>query len=400
MYTVKNSAKYLSEMHDFVLAYARQKINWVPNLVARKSESVDNYNNPDNDPRGKWTTNAIQARNYYSLGQYEITSPNGKVFSPPNGTYWRVSEENFKKLDEDNRIWWGKDGTAIPRIKKFFSEVKQGVVTPTLWTYKEVGTNGSAKQETRDIFSDKEDIFITPKPVDLINRILELSTNSNDLILDSFAGSGTTGHAVLDLNKQDGGNRKFILVEMDDHIAPNVTAERLRRVINGYDKGGDASKPVDGLGGGFRYCRLGVPLFNEFGDIDGGVTFPDLAAHVFFAEFGVPIPSGADGNTPLLGTYRDTAVYLLYAPSEAGFARAAAGNVLTPDMLAALPPVAETPNGTAVRRGAGAGSGSDADEWRPSYEVLPPRRCPSLLRPAPAPPRACPCCALFLSITL
>lgn len=153
--------------------------------------------------------------------------------------------------------------------------------------------------------------------------------------MDSFAGSGTTGHAVLDMNKQDGGNRKFILVEMDESIASTVTAERLRRVINGYDKGGDPAKPVEGLGGGFRFCRLGAPLFDEFGDIAAEVTFPDLAAHIFFSETGAPIPHRATGE--YLGVHQGRAVYLLFDAAHAQTPREAAGNVLTPDRLASLP---------------------------------------------------------------
>ncbi len=201
--------------------------------------------------------------------------------------------------------------------------------------------------------------FDFPKPVGLIRTILEMATDEEDLILDSFAGSGTTGHTVLDLNKQDGGNRKFILVEMDEQIAPDITAERLKRAINGYDKGGDPDKPVDALGGGFRYCHLGVPLFNEFGDIDGGVTFPDLAAHVFFAECGVPIPAKADGNSPFLGQYQDKAVYLLFSPAEAGIAREASGNVLTPDALAALPKPPEGFEGSWIIYGEGCTVGKE-----------------------------------------
>ena len=158
--------------------------------------------------------------------------------------------------------------------------------------------------------------FDFPKPIGLLGTILELVTVPGDLILDSFAGSGTTGHAVLDLNKQDGGNRRFILVEMEEPIATKVTAARLRRVITGYNRGGDPDKPVGGLGGGFRYCRLGAALFDEFGDISAGVTFADLAAHIFFTETGMPIPSRATGTTPLLGTHGDRAVYLLFTPRQ------------------------------------------------------------------------------------
>ncbi len=197
--------------------------------------------------------------------------------------------------------------------------------------YTQAGTNA-----LKDIFGDGK-AFDFPKPIQIIQKIITLSTNPGDLILDSFAGSGTTGHAVLDLNRQDGGNRRFILVEMEEQIAREVTAERLRRVIEGYNRGGDPEKPVAGLGGGFRYCRLGVPLFDEFGDIDGRVSFSDLAAHIFLSETGTPLPARADGTTSLIGMHGGKAVYLLFSPPEQGFARAACGNVLTPDTLSDLP---------------------------------------------------------------
>lgn len=180
--------------------------------------------------------------------------------------------------------------------------------------------------------------FATPKPTRLLKLILQIASNPNDIILDSFAGSGTTGHAVLDLNKQDGGNRKFICVEMDRKIASDVTAERLKRVINGYDKTkGDKSEHVEGLGSGFRFCRLGTPLFDEFGGIAPEVTYADLAAHIFFSETGSPIPQKPDPATTLLGTFQSRAIYLLYDAETQGFALEAAGNTLTPDMLAKLP---------------------------------------------------------------
>ena len=190
--------------------------------------------------------------------------------------------------------------------------------------------------------------FDFPKPIGLVKTIIELTTDDGDLVLDSFAGSGTTGHAVLELNKAEDSYRNFILVEMDKHIAPNATAKRLALAVNGYDKGGDLDKPVEGLGGGFRYCRLGVPLFNEFGDIDTAVSFPDLAAHIFFAETGVPIPSKATGNSLYLGKHGGKAVYLLFAPGQEGMPREAMGNVLTPDALANLPAPPEGFEGSRV----------------------------------------------------
>jgi hypothetical protein len=179
--------------------------------------------------------------------------------------------------------------------------------------------------------------FNYPKPKELVQHLLQIATSKDSLILDSFAGSGTTGQSTLELNQKDHGNRRFILVEMDEKTASNITAKRLRRVIEGYDQYDDPSKPVAPIGGGFRYCRLGTPLFNEFGDIDGGVIFPDLAAHIFFSETGSPLPKKVDGSTPFIGTHKEKAVYLLFSPAEQGFAREASGNVLTPDALAHLP---------------------------------------------------------------
>jgi len=221
----------------------------------------------------------------------------------------------------------------------------EGSPPDNLWI--DVGTNAAGKTELEEIIGKGK--FDTPKPRSLIEHICFVcNVGTDDIILDSFAGSGTTGQAVLDLNKQDGGNRRFILVEMEPAISKDVTAERLRRVITGYDRGGDPAKPVPGLGGGFRYCRLGTPLFNEFGDIDGAVAFPDLAAHVFFAETGAPIPAKAQAGHPYLGKHGGKAVYLLFAAGQEGTPREAFGNVLTPGALAALPPAPEGFGGTRV----------------------------------------------------
>lgn len=234
IYTVKNSARHFSEMHDYIIVYGKDQNQWGRNLIGRTEEQEEDYSNPDSDPRGPWTTNAVQARNYYSLGQYEIKSKTGKVFTPPKGTYWRVSKESFEELDVDGRVWWGSNGTSIPRIKKFLSEAKEGVVPATLWFHRDAGTNAGAKQELRNIFSESDDeLFITPKPVKLISKILEIASTPQSLVLDSFAGSATTAHAVLAKNAKDGGNRRFIMVECEDY-ADRLSAERVRRVIDGY----------------------------------------------------------------------------------------------------------------------------------------------------------------------
>ncbi len=232
----------------------------------------------------------------------------------------------------------GKNKDSIPQIKRFLSEVKQGVVPQTLWTYKEVGHTQEAKKELVAIcdFEDSASVFITPKPVRLIRRILEIATDKDSLVLDSFAGSGTTGHAVLDLNRADDGCRQFILAEMDENICRNVTAQRIERAIKGHGT-------QLALGGGFRYCTLAEPLFDERGNINEKVTFPDLAAHVFFTETGQPIPKRATGKTPLLGIHNDTAIYLLFN-GVLGDKQPDGGNILTNDVLRNLP----AHNGTKV----------------------------------------------------
>jgi adenine-specific DNA-methyltransferase len=208
-------------------------------------------------------------------------------------------------------------------------------------------TNQAGTRTLNDIFGEK--VFDFPKPHEYVMEVVsQVATEDGDLVLDSFAGSGTTGQAILTLNKRDAVDRRFILIEMNNNTAEQVTAVRLDRVMHGYNKGGDAEKPVEGLGGGFRYCRLGVPLFNEFGDIDSAVSFPDLAAHIFFSETGAPIPSKADGSSSYIGKHREKAVYLLFAAGQEGMPREAMGNVLTPDALTALPKPPEGFEGTRV----------------------------------------------------
>jgi site-specific DNA-methyltransferase (adenine-specific)/adenine-specific DNA-methyltransferase len=178
--------------------------------------------------------------------------------------------------------------------------------------------------------------FATPKPTRLIQRILQIATDKDSLILDSFAGSGTTAHAVLKQNAQDGGNRRFILVEMEPHIARNVTAERVRRVAEGYTNA--KGERVEGLGGGFRYCELGEPLFDEHGKIRDTVRFADLARYVYLdATRGEPLPSDSIPDTPLIGVHRGVGIYLLYN-GILGDASEDGGNVLTRAVLAQLPP--------------------------------------------------------------
>ena len=335
-YAPKASARHFSEAHDYIVIYAFNTDKWGRNLIPRSDKQDKLYKNPDNDPRGKWRPNNLAARNYYSKGTYSITSPSGRIIpNPPKGSYWRISEEKLKELDADGRIWWGADGNNVPSPKIFLSEVKQGIVPISLWPYGDVGHTQEGKRELLDLveFQNSDDVFITPKPTRLIQRILQIATDPDSLILDSFAGSGTTGHAVLKQNAEDGGHRRFILVEMDENIARNVTAERVQRVASGYTNA--KGQTIAGLGGGFQFCRLSAePLFTADGQVRADVTFAQLAEFVWFAETGGGYTGQAD--SPLLGVHEGRAIYLLYN----GILKdqsAAGGNVLTGSVFEALP---------------------------------------------------------------
>jgi len=326
VYTVKNSARYLSDMHDFVILYAKQKENWKRNLRPRDEDTDEDYDNPDNDPNGSWISHALQSRNFYSKGTYRIVCPGGrKIEGPPPGTYWRTSEENFWKAHADNKVWWGKDGNNLPRVKEYLKDVKKGVVPSTWWPYQYAGSNSSAKVQLRRIMGDLE-VFVTPKPVELIRRIIELACDKNSMIMDSFAGTGTTAHAILELNKEDGGNRRCILVQIPYdtkanekekfNICQKITAERARRVIQGYTYKTPKGKKekVDGLVGAFTYARIGNSLFGEYRD--WGKQFPsyeELAKYIFYTETSRDFDRKAmNEKTGKIGEHHGTSYYLLY----------------------------------------------------------------------------------------
>ena len=265
---------------------------------------------------------------------------------------WNVSYRVYLDADREDELFSDDPDDFSEDYDDENEEAIERTTKPkSFWWGPELSTDNAGKA-LRNIFSGKK-VFEYTKPVPLIQKILHMIGDKDALLLDSFAGSGTTGHAVLDLNKQDGGNRQFILVEMDNAIATDVSARRLTRIIEGYNKGGDAKMPVEALGGGFRYCNLGTPLFNEFGDIDARVNFPDLAAHIFFSETGAPIPQKASAESTFVGTHKEKAVYLLFSQAEQGFAREAAFNVLTPDALARLPAAPDGFEGQRVVYGEG-----------------------------------------------
>ncbi|MGH8434544.1 MAG: site-specific DNA-methyltransferase [Pseudomonas sp.] len=303
----RNSANQFSTDHDYILVYSKRP-NWVPARLSRTAESDAIYQNTDADPRGPWIPGDPFANKPYSKGLYSIPGPTGREFSPPPGRFWRVSEERLRELDDDGRIWWGPTGEARPSIKRYLSEVAD-LVPRTLWK-KDVGSNRTSKNEMRAIFSETSS-FDTPKPSSLIGRILEIAADKDALILDSFAGSGTTAHAVLKLNAQDGGSRRFILIEMMDY-AETLTAERVRRVMGGYGEGG---KPVAGLGGGFTYQSLGEQLFDDCGQLNPAVGLAAVRDYVAWQE-GIPKAARLPRDNPQhryrLGEANGLRVFFVY----------------------------------------------------------------------------------------
>ena len=307
-YAPKGTARHFSEDHDYIFVYGKNGDIWEPHKMPRSEKQNKAYKNYDNDPRGLWRPNNLAARNYYSKGTYSITCPGGRVIpGPPSGSYWRVSEEKFWELDRDGRIWWGKDGNNVPAPKIFLSEVADGVVPQTLWEYNDVGHTQDAKKEIKSIFVGEEP-FDTPKPTQLIQRILQIASDPDSIILDSFAGSGTTAHAVLNMNKADGGNRKFILVEMMDY-AESITAEWVRRVIDGY---GEGKKAVEGTGGSFSFYDLGEPLLHEDHTLNENVSTDKIRQYIYFTETKTPMGADSAVEPYLLGKHIETAYYFYY----------------------------------------------------------------------------------------
>ncbi len=315
VYSPKSSAKFFSENHDYVVAYAKQKERFILGLLPRTEEANARYENPDNDRRGPWKPGDVSARNPYSKGVYSITCPGGRIIKgPPPGNYWRYSEHKFWELDADNRIWWGEDRNQVPAIKRFLTEVKQGLVPETIWTYKEVGHTQDAKRELLTIFGKDFQVFTTPKPVELLKRIVRLSTDESAIVLDSFAGSGSTAQAVLEQNAEDGGSRQFILIECEGY-ADSITAERVRRVIKGVPTAKDEALKK-GLGGSFSFFELGKAIeLESILEGDGLPSYHELARFVFYTATGEEFNEKAvDEKKRFIGESRNYQVFLFYEP--------------------------------------------------------------------------------------
>jgi adenine-specific DNA-methyltransferase len=250
-YSPQNDAKWLSDNHDHILIYAKNKQIWRPNMLPRSEEMDARYKNPDNDPKGLWKSTDFSRKAVLAHTVYDITTPSGRIVSPPKNRSWLKTYNDFQKLISEGRIWFGPNGDSVPAYKRYLNEVKDGVTSLTIWLYNEVGHNQEAKREVMTF--NEETVFDTPKPEKLLQKILTLATCEGDLVLDSFAGSGTTGAVAHKMG------RRWIMVELGEHCHTHIIP-RLKKVIDGEDQGG-ISKTVEWKGGGgFRYYKLAPSL--------------------------------------------------------------------------------------------------------------------------------------------
>ncbi|MDD9869783.1 MAG: site-specific DNA-methyltransferase [Gammaproteobacteria bacterium] len=334
-HTRANDARWFSDNHDHLIVHAKNKDVWKINPLPRTEAQDKIFTNPDNDPRGVWASGPCHVKTPNEKDIYPIQTPGGRVVNPPKGTSWRYAKEKFQELVQDNRIYFGKSGKNIPRYKRFLSEVRRDVVPVTLWHHSEVGHNQDAKEEVKAFNID--DVFSTPKPEKLIQRVLQLATNEGDWVLDSFLGSGTTAAVAHKMR------RRWIGIEMGDHARTHCIP-RLEKVIAG-EQGGISSAVDWKGGGGFGFYKLGAEVFTADGKINPDITFPTLAAHVWFCETGTPWSGEPQGA--FLGVHGDTGYALLYN-GVLGDRRVNGGNVLTRQTLDAIRKSAGKFSGTLV----------------------------------------------------
>ena len=266
--SVHNNAVYFSSATDMLLAYSKEISFFKMGRLPRSDRNIGDYSNTDNDSRGSWASSPLHvsltsgqrgkqyAQTGKSSGLFPIVNPHGEEIWPPKGRCWAYSPETIASFERDNLIWWGTDGKNQPRLKRFLVQSKEGVVPITLWLSEEVGHNQEAKAENSKLLADQPELFSTPKPERLLSRVLTLATNAGDWVLDSFAGSGTTGAVAHKMG------RKWIMVELGDHCHTHIIP-RLQKVIDGTDQGG-ISKAMDWAGGGgFRYYKLAPSLLER-----------------------------------------------------------------------------------------------------------------------------------------
>lgn len=313
-YTRSNNAKLFYSVKDTILVYRKSAA--LAEIKEGRTASADaNYTNPDQDERGPWMSAsyvnpATKAARPNLV--YKITAPDGRIVEHPTHA-WKYAESEHLKHKAEGKLWWGQNGDATyPRLKQYLSEAS-GMVPVDLWAYEETGTTDEAGQEIKNIFGSL--VFDTPKPTRLIERILKIATKPGSLVLDSFAGSGATAHAVLKLNAADNGKRRFILVETMDY-AKSITAERVRQVISGYGEGAAVTAP---LGGGFDYCTLGPTLFTVEGELNDNVAVEAVRGYIAYTE-GIPLDYRTPIDNPicphLLGLSPDLAWLFNYEPDQ------------------------------------------------------------------------------------
>lgn len=364
----RENRKVVSSRHDYVLCYAKNIVDERRPLkqLPMSGEALDRYANPDNDPRGPWKSDpaTAQAGHATQAQFYTLTTPNGKQHTLPAGRCWLYTEPVMMKAIAEGRIWLGADGNNTPRKKTYLYEKDRGLTPETIWFANDVSTNESAKNELKSIFPETIP-FTTPKPHELIECIIQLAMGPNDIMLDSFAGSGSTAHAILNANKADGGNRKFILIEMMDY-AESVTSERVKRVVSGFSQDREdvlfdqeitiddlASGPallekakaialtakeeystvkkpkienghlkvigvtkakdqVAGLGGNFSFYDLGEPILLSDGNLNERVSVDKIREYVYYMETKEAMAGTTNGNPYFMGNSRDAAYYFYY----------------------------------------------------------------------------------------
>ncbi|MEI8247262.1 MAG: site-specific DNA-methyltransferase [Lentisphaerota bacterium] len=325
-----NDAKFFSSDHEYIVVWAKNKPSWAPRRLTRTIEQLDNYRNPDNDPRGVWNSvtytcnkNLTERPNLY----YAIENPNThEIIYPEKTAVWKYNEETHFENVKNKLLYWGVSGTAKkPRLKRFLNDMGD-VVPRSFLKYEDCGHTQEAKNEMKKIGAG-DFLFDTPKPERLVRRILQLATKDGDIVLDSFLGSGTTCAVAHKMSRQ------YIGIEMGEHCE-TLCASRLKKVIEG-EQGGISKEQNWKGGGGFRYYRLGKPLFDESGKVFKGITFSKLARHVFFTETGHPLEK-EHCDSALIGIYNNTAVYLLFNGILKD-KKPDSGNVLTGKILALLP---------------------------------------------------------------
>lgn len=306
--TSPDMRKRMSTGHEYILLFAKNidRIDEVIMPLALSEADAARFKNPDNDPRGPWTSTDYTAQGFRPNQMYTITTPGGKKYAPSDGHCWKNIEEIYLQQLAEGRFWFGADGNGMPRRKTYLFE-RNGKNLWTWWPNNEVGHTQEATNDTTAIFGTKT-VFDYPKPVRMLQRIIQIASAPDSIILDSFAGSGTTAHAVLNMNKTDGGHRRFILVEMMDY-ADSITAERVKRVIDGYGSGKQA---VAGTGGDFAFYDLGQALLLPDGNLNEEVDSPKIREYIWYMETKTPLTETKNENPYYLGTSNNTGYYFFY----------------------------------------------------------------------------------------